>query len=117
MTPGSRALAARAALAERSAVEQAIAVVEQIALLDDLLNDLGYPSRASTEFLVPDGSIDPMQEGSELASVVHSRLAPETDLPPELDDLADLIEDVLAVDITFRPLPSGVDGLRWRRRA
>jgi transcriptional regulator with XRE-family HTH domain len=110
--PSPRALAARAALAERVAVDEALTITERIAELHELLDGLGYPNLVYLDVPLPDGSNDPVREGSDLASVAHSYLpVGGADLPPDLDDLASLIEDNMGVDVTFQPLPSGVDGL------
>ncbi len=109
---GPHRIAARATLTERRPVDQAVAVAEQINELDQLLTDLGYPSPGHADVLPAIARKDPVQQGYALANGAHQEMALGTnDLPPELDDLAALVEETLGIDVTIQPLPAGVDGL------
>ncbi|MEV4630499.1 ImmA/IrrE family metallo-endopeptidase [Micromonospora sp. NPDC049523] len=107
------AVAARMQVGANPAVEQALRYTEELLDLDALLTELGQPTKPSTvAWPTANASLSPAVQGKTLAGALRKRLGLDhQDLPYDLDDLAALLEHSLAVDIAFRPLPDGLDGL------
>jgi Zn-dependent peptidase ImmA (M78 family) len=95
------------------AVEEAVRFTQELLDLDALLTELGRPPRPSAvTWPTANAALSPAVQGRTLAGALRKRLGLDRqDLPYHLDELAALLEQSLAVDIAFQPLPDGLDGL------
>ena len=104
-------VAARAQPDTNPALDRALERTAFFRELDRLLSDLGFDWTADLgEGAEVAGNA--YEQGEELSKHVRARLEiGEGDLPYELTELSELLEQRLGVDIGFEPLPAGLDGL------
>jgi len=105
------AIAARAQPDASPALQRALDRTDHLLELHRLLVDLGFGWRAtSIDKTEPTGA--PYEQGAALAGQLRQYLGIGAgDLPYQLSDLSELLEERLGVDIGFEPLPPGLDGL------
>ncbi len=107
------AMAARIQVGAAPAVAEAVQFADELLELDRLLTELGHPPKPATiTWPTVKPELGPVVQGETLAGALRTRLnLAEQDLPYHLDKLATLLEQELGVDVAFRPLPDGLDGL------
>lgn len=106
-------IAARTQVAADPAIRDGLLFAESLSDLNRLLIELGIPPRpGSVNWPTVNPALAPVVQGTVMAGALRKRLKLDRhDLPYHLDELAGLLEDTLGIDVAFRRLPEGLDGL------